>query len=290
MNLENISDRFGGIWMWEKKNKNNRNNTPVISKEHEEYLKSIKREKSFIKIMQILIFVIFIVLWEWAAKNNHVDRFLTSMPSAIFNLIVQFVEDGSLFKHLYVSTTETIAGFFAGTIVGLLTAILLWWFEKLARITDPYIVILNSLPKTALAPIIILWAGMGFSGIVVTAASISVVVTTMTLYTGFISVENDKIVLLKTLGANKYQILKKVIIPSNIPSIMSVIKVNIGLSWIGVIVGEFLVSKAGIGYLILYGSQTFKLDLVMMGVFVLGVIAAIMYFFAAWLEKKVIKY
>lgn len=287
MNLEDISDRYGGIWM-RKKNKNDTSIT--ISKEHEEYLKSIKREKWFIRIMQIFIFVIFIVLWEWAAKNNHVDRFLTSMPSAIFNLIVKFVNDGSLFKHLYVSTTETIAGFFAGTIVGLLIAILLWWFERLAKITDPYIVILNSLPKTALAPIIILWAGMGFSGIVVTAASISVIVTTMTLYTGFINVESDKIVLLKTLGATKYQILQKVIIPANIPSIMSVIRVNIGLSWIGVIVGEFLVSKAGIGYLILYGSQTFKLDLVMMGVFVLGVIAAIMYFFAAWLEKKVIKY
>lgn len=276
--------------MWRKNNQNKTSVSVSISKEHQEYLKSIKREKSFIKIMQIFIFVIFIVLWEWAAKNNHVDRFLTSMPSAIFKLILKFVEDGSLFKHLSVSTTETIAGFFAGTIVGLLVAILLWWFERLAKITDPYIVILNSLPKTALAPIIILWAGMGFSGIVVTAASISVVVTIMTLYTGFINVENDKIVLLKTMGANKYQILMKVIIPANIPSIMSVIRVNIGLSWIGVIVGEFLVSKAGIGYLILYGSQTFKLDLVMMGVFVLGLIAAIMYFLAAWLEKRVIKY
>lgn len=275
--------------MWEK-NKNKMSNMPNITREHHEYLKSIKREKSFIRVSQILIFVIFIIIWEWAAKNNHIDRFLTSCPSAIFGLIVKFIEDGSLFKHLYVSTMETIAGFFAGTIVGLLVAILLWWFEKLARITDPYIVILNSLPKTALAPIIILWAGMGFSGIVVTAASISVVVTTMTLYTGFINVENDKIVLLKTFGANKFQILRKVIIPSNIPGIMSVIKVNIGLSWIGVIVGEFLVSKAGIGYLILYGSQTFKLDLVMMGVFVLGLIAAVMYFFASWLEKKVIKY
>ncbi len=272
--------------MWKKSNE------PMIkiSKEHDEYLKSIKKEKKFIKITQILIFVFGIILWEAAAKNNLIDTFLTSSPGAIFNLIVKFIKDGSLFKHLYVSTTETIAGFLAGTIMGLLVAILLWWFEKLARIMDPYMVILNSLPKTALAPIIILWAGMGFSGIVATAASISVVVTIMTLYTGFINVEKDKIILLKTMGANKLQILRKVIIPANIPSILSVIKVNIGLSWIGVIVGEFLVSRAGIGYLILYGSQTFKLDLVMMGVFVLGIIAAIMYFFAAWLEKKVIKY
>lgn len=261
-----------------------------ISKEQQEFIKSIKRENKLIRITQILIFIIFISLWEFSARNNLVDTFLTSSPGAIKELILRFIEDGSLFKHLYVSTTETLVGFLVGTIIGFLVAILLWWFEKLARIMDPYLVILNSLPKTALAPIIILWAGMGFSGIVVTAASISVIVTIMTLYTGFTSVENDKIVLLKTLGANKFQILNKVIVPSNLPNILSVVKVNIGLSWIGVIVGEFLVSKAGIGYLILYGSQTFKLDLVMMGVFILAVIAAIMYFFAAWLEKKVIKY
>jgi NitT/TauT family transport system permease protein len=272
--------------MWKK----SKTQALTISKEHDKYLKSIKRDKNFIKITQILIFLFGIILWEAAAKHNLIDTFLTSSPGAIFNLIVKFIRDGSLFKHLYVSTAETIAGFLAGTIAGLLIAILLWWFEKLAKIMDPYMVILNSLPKTALAPIIILWAGMGFSGIVATAASISVVVTIMTLYTGFINVEMDKIILLKTMGANKFQILKKVIIPANIPSILSVIKVNIGLSWIGVIVGEFLVSKAGIGYLILYGSQTFKLDLVMMGVFVLGIVAAIMYFFAAWLEKKVIRY
>lgn len=264
--------------------------TENISEEHEAYLHSIKKEKRLIKTAQILIFILFMAFWEISARNGWIDTFLTSSPHAIFSLIVKFIRDGSLFDHLVVSTQETVAGFFIGTISGIILAIILWWYERIAKILDPYLVILNSLPKTALAPIIILWAGMGFSGIVVTAASISVIVTTITVYTGFMSIENDKIVLLKTFGANKFQILKKVIIPSNLPSIMSVIKVNIGLSWIGVIVGEFLVSKAGIGYLILYGSQVFKLDLVMMGVFVLAVVAALMYFFAAWLEKKVIKY
>ncbi|MDD2495302.1 MAG: ABC transporter permease [Tissierellia bacterium] len=262
----------------------------TISKEHEAYLRSIIREKRFIKIAQILLLVLFIVLWEYAARKRLIDTFLTSSPSAIFKLIKQFISDGSLYNHLLVSTQETIAGFFVGTIFGILVAILLWWSEKIAKILDPYMVILNSLPKTALAPIIILWVGMGFTGIIVTAASISVIVTTMTIYTGFMNVEHDKIILLKTFGATKFQILNKVIIPANFPNIMSVVKVNIGLSWIGVIVGEFLVSKAGIGYLILYGSQTFKLDLVMMGVIVLAIIAGLMYFIAAWIEKKVVKY
>jgi NitT/TauT family transport system permease protein len=262
----------------------------AVSKEHEKYLQSISRERKLIRIAQVLILIIFFAFWEFAARKDLIDTFLTSSPGSIYRLIVKFVRDGSLFKHLYVSTVETVAGFFLGTSLGFLTAILLWWFEKLARILDPYLVILNSLPKTALAPIIILWAGMGFSGIVVTAASISVVVTIMTLYTGFTSVEKDKIILLKTMGATKLQVLEKVIVPSNMPNILSVVKVNIGLSWIGVIVGEFLVSKAGIGYLILYGSQTFKLDLVMMGVFILAVIAALMYFLSSWLEKKIIRY
>lgn len=264
--------------------------TENISKEHAEYLQSIKKEKMIIKISQILFLIIFFSLWQYAAVKGMIDTFLTSSPGAIWNLTMKFIIDGSLFNHLYVSTMETIVGFLLGTSIGILVAVLLWWSERVAKVFEPYLVILNSLPKTALAPIMILWAGTGFTGIVVTAASISVVVTTMTMYTGFMSVENDKIVLLRTFGANKHQILKKVIIPSNLPLIVSVIKVNIGLSWIGVIVGEFLVSKAGIGYLIVYGSQVFKLDLVMMGVFVLAVVAALMYFFAAWIEKKIIKY
>lgn len=261
-----------------------------ISKEHKAYLRSLNREKRIIKLAQFLILLLFISIWEITARYGIIDTFLTSSPRAIAELIYKFAKDGSLFKHLLVSTQETVAGFFLGTISGLLFAVILWWSEKTAKIVDPYLVILNSLPKTALAPIIILWVGMGFTGIIVTAATISVIVTTITIYTGFMSIENDKIILLKTFGANKLQILKTVVIPANLPNIMSVIKVNIGLSWIGVIVGEFIVSKAGIGYLILYGSQVFKLDLVMMSVFVLAVVAALMYFLAAWLEKKIIKY
>lgn len=261
-----------------------------ISKEHENYLNSIRKEGFIIRISQIIFLIAFFLIWQLAADYKMIDTFLTSSPVAIWKLMFKLFKSGSLFKHLYISTMETIAGFLLGTIVGILAAIILWWSDRVAKIFEPYLIILNSLPKTALAPIIILWAGAGFSGIVVTAASISVIVTTMSVYTGFKNVEKDKIILLKTFGANKFQILKKVIVPANFPVIMSVIKVSIGLSWVGVIVGEFLVSKAGIGYLIVYGSQVFKLDLVMMSVIVLGAIAALMYFFAVWIEKKIIKY
>lgn len=260
-----------------------------FSKEHESYLKGIKKDKIIVIVCQVLIFILFFGWWQISASYELIDTFLTSSPFAIIDMIKTFVKNGSLLDHIYISTMETIVGFLLGTSVGILIAVLLWLSERASKIFEPYLIILNSLPKTALAPIIILWAGAGFSGIVVTAASISVIVTTMSIYTGFTTVEHDKIALLKSFGANKLQILQKLIFPANLPVIVSVIKVNIGLAWVGVIVGEFLVSKAGIGYLIVYGSQVFKLDLVMMGVFVLAVIAGIMYYLAILLEKKLIK-
>ena len=155
---------------------------------------------------------------------------------------------------------------------------------------SPYLVILNSLPKTALAPIIIIWVGAGYSGIIVTAISISIIVTIMNMYDSFKSIDEDKIMLLNTFGATKFQILRKLILPSSIPSLINTIKISIGLSWVGVIVGEFLVSKAGIGYLIVYGGQVFKLDIVMMGVVVLALISALMYKVISIIETKFINW
>lgn len=260
------------------------------SKEHIEFLKKIKRRKRAILITQILIFVVAMLLWEIAARLSWIDTFLTSHPSGIWNLFVKYVNSGTLFNHIGISVTETIVGFISGTILGIVVAVLLWWSDFISKVMDPYLVILNSLPKTALAPIIILWVGAGYSGIIVTAIAISIVVTIMNVYNGFKSVDEDKIKMLETFGASKFQILKKVILPASVPTMISTLKVNIGLSWIGVIVGEFLVSKAGIGYLIVYGGQVFKLDLVMMSVFILAILAALMYKVVAMIEKKYMKW
>lgn len=261
-----------------------------ISKEHGDYLKKIKSRKRAISISQILILVLWLAIWEILAQFNLIDTFLTSYPSSIWKLFLNYIKEGNLFYHVGISVFETVVGFIAGTVLGVLIAITLWWSDFLAKILDPYLVVLNSLPKTALAPIVILWVGAGYSGIIVTAITVSIVVTIMNVYMGFVSVDEDKITLLKTFGATKMQILKKVVLPSSIPTIISTLKVNIGLSWVGVIVGEFLVSKAGIGYLIVYGGQVFKLDLVMMSVFILAVISAIMYQLIAVLEKRFMKW
>ncbi len=258
------------------------------SHSHEEYLRSVKNRNRAISIARVSLLMMVIILWELAAYFNLIDTFLTSSPSAIWKLFVEYSLHGKLYYHVGVSVAETMVGFLAGTILGLMVAIGLWWSNFWAKVLDPYLVILNSLPKTALAPIIIIWVGAGYSGIIVTAISISIVVTIMNMYDSFKSVDTDKIKLLNTFGATKFQVLKKLILPSSIPTLISTLKISIGLSWVGVIVGEFLVSKAGIGYLIVYGGQVFKLDIVMMGVVVLALISALMYKIISVIENRFI--
>lgn len=256
------------------------------SKEYIEFIQSKKREKIKILFYQILALTIFTLSWELAANFKLIDPFLTSKPSDILKLSIKFSQNGEIFKHIGISLYETVLGFLLGTIGGILIAIMLWWNETLAKVLDPFLVVLNALPKTALAPILIIWAGAGITGIVVIAITISIIVTILSAYNYFINVEEEKIKMLKSFGATKLQILNKLILPSNIGNIFNIVKINIGMSWVGVIVGEFLVSRYGIGYLIVYGGQVFKLDLVMMGVFVLAICALLMYQIVNILEKK----
>ena len=261
-----------------------------ISNEHSKYLKKIKRRKQAIFIGQISILILGLGLWEIAAKLHLIDSFLTSYPSQVWKLFLEYSKSGNLYYHVAISLFETIIGFLAGTLLGIIIAIGLWWSDFWAKVLDPYLVMLNSLPKTALAPIIIIWVGAGYSGIIVTAITVSIVITIMNMYASFSSVDEDKIRLIKTFGGTKFQVFKKLVLPYSIPAMISTLKVNIGLSWVGVIVGEFLVSKAGLGYLIVYGGQVFKLDLVMMSVFILAIISALMYKVIAILEDKFMKW
>ena len=166
---------------------------------------------------------------------------------------------------------------------------ILWWNNFIAKVTDPYSTIINSLPKVALGPIIIIWAGANMRSIIIMALLISVIVTTMSVYNGFVNTDQNKIKLLKSFKASKSQILKMVILPSNYSTIISSLKINVSMSLIGVIMGEFLVSKEGIGYLIMYGSQVFNLDLVISGIFILAIVSYLMYIMVSLIEKKLIK-
>ncbi len=243
----------------------------------EEYLKKKKRNKRRILIIQLAIFISLLGLWELSASLNLINVFLISKPSEIFALFARYLESGELFKHLSISLLETLIGLVIGSFTGIVIAIILWWSPTLSRILDPFLVVLNALPKTALAPIMIIWAGTGIKGIVVVAISISLVLTILSAYSYFVGIEEEKIKMLRTFGANKFQILFKLVLPANFANMINIIKINIGMAWVGVIVGEFMVSRFGIGYLVVYGSQVFQMDLVMMGVISLAILAFLMY-------------
>lgn len=248
-----------------------------LSSGYQEYLKTKSKKRKKIVLWQLATIILFILLWELLARLGLINTFLLSSPSDIVKLFIEYLRDGSIFTHIVVSVWETVLGFAIGTILGILIAIILWWSPTLSKICDPFLVVLNALPKTALAPIIIVWAGAGIRGIVVIAITISIVSTILAAYNYFINIEEEKIQMLRSFGATKWQVLTKLVLPANIGNIINIIKINIGLSWVGVIVGEFLVSRNGIGYLIVYGGQVFRLDLVMMGVVVLAFCAWIMY-------------
>lgn len=256
--------------------------------ERELFLKRKKQKKYFILSMQIGLLVLLVALWELLANLGVIDSFITSQPSRVVETIINLFSD-DLLMHLGVTCTETIVGFVLGVILGLIIASGLWWFQTFSDIFEPYLVILNSLPKIALGPIIIIWVGAGMKAIIVMALAISLVVTIMELLNGFNNTDKDKIKMVKTFGATKAQIFTKIILPSNVSTLINSLKINLGLSLVGVIAGEFLVSKAGLGYLIVYGGQVFKLDLVMASVIILAVFAAIIYKLVLVFEKIVLK-
>ena len=263
-----------------KKEKENELNEQVLmcmrQDEHALWVQKQNREKRKIVLLQILLLTSLLCFWEIAAQFGWIDTFLFSSPSAIVKIFWKYFSSGSIWTHIGITMWETFAGFCIGTVCGIGIAILLWWYPMLSKVLDPFLVVMNALPKTALAPIVIVWFGAGLGGIIAVAVSISIVVTILSAYGDFKAVDSDKIRMLQSFGATKGQILLKLILPGNRENLLSIAKINMGLCLIGVIVGEFLVSRCGIGYLIVYGSQVFRLDLVMMGVVLLAVCAGIM--------------
>jgi NitT/TauT family transport system permease protein len=260
-----------------------------LSPEHREFLKGVRRQKIMVISTQIFILILAFGLWELCATLRIVDPFITSQPSRVFKTMVLLYQEGVLLQHIAVTCLETVIGFVLGTVLGTIIAIVLWWSEFISKVSEPYLVILNSLPKIALGPIFIVWIGAGPAAIIVMTLAISLIVTILEVLNGFLAIDKEKIKLVQTFGGTKLQVMTKVILPASLPTIINALKINVGLSWVGVIVGEFLVSKAGLGYLIVYGGQVFKLDLVMTSVLILGVAAAVMYQGVVYLEKLLVK-
>ena len=261
-----------------------------ISIEHLNFLKSQKLKNIKIMSFRLLIILLLVIFWETSTRLNLIDPFIVSSPSRIFNTISILIINNELWQHISITLFETILGFIFGTLLGMLIAIILWWSETISKILEPYLIVLNALPKVALGPIILIWFGSGIKSIIIMAILISLIVSTMNILVGFENVSKEKILLMKSFGANKLQILFKVMLPANVYNIISTLKINIGMSLIGVITGEFLVATKGIGYLIIYGGQIFKLDLVMTGIVILSVLAALIYYLISKIETAYIRF
>lgn len=257
-----------------------------FSLSHKKYVKKLKKDKFLIIFFRIFVLVTFLGLWELLTYTKTLDPFFVSSPSRIFLQISALAKNGTLWSHTWITLYETIIGFLIATFFGYLIAVLLWWNEKVRKVFEPYIVVLNSLPKIALGPVIILWVGSGTPAIILMCVLICIVITTMSMLSAFLSVEEGKILLLKSMNANRFQILFKLILPNSMPDFVSVLKINVGMSWVGSIMGEYLTSKAGLGYLIVYGGQIFKIDLVMASTLILCVLAYGMYFLVSLLERR----
>lgn len=254
--------------------------------EREKYLKERRRSEYLILLTQLGILLTFIALWEGLANLKVIDSFITSKPSRMVTTFLKMMSQ-DLPKHIGITCLETVIGFMLGTVLGTLIATVLWWSPFLSKVFAPFLVVLNSLPKVALGPVIIVWVGAGMPAIITMALAISIVVTILDMLNGFASTDKNRIKMAKTFGANKWQVFIKIVFPSNVSTLLNVLKVNIGLSMVGVITGEFLVSKGGLGHLIVYGGQVFQLDLVMTSVVILGVVASILYYGVVLLEKLV---
>ncbi len=257
------------------------------SRERQKYLQRLKRERALIVLAQLFTLTCILGLWEVCTRQGVLDSFIFSSPSRIARTVVSLFQTGNLLHHILYTLWETVLGFVLGTGLGVLIAVVLWWCPRLAKVLDPYLVILNSLPKIALGPVLIVWIGTGIPAIVTIAVLVSIIVSITNVSTGFAGVPEEKLLLMRSFGATKLQMLRMVVLPANIPTIVSTLKLSVGLSWVGVIVGEFLISRAGLGYLIVYGGQVFKLDIVMSSVVILCTLASIMYYGVSFIEKRI---
>ena len=260
-----------------------------ISASQELYLKSLQRRQYRITAIQILIFILFLLLWETAVQLGWIDGFIFSSPSRVLKTFGTMWKDRSIFLHTGITLAETLISFAFVVITGVGMAVLLWYNQELSLILEPYLVVLNSLPKSALAPLLIVWLGANRRSIVVAGMSVAIFGTILNLYTGFREMDPDKIKLIYTLQGTKKDVLTKVILPGTVPLLISVMKVNIGLCLVGVVIGEFIGARQGLGYLIIYGSQVFKLDWVIMSIVVLCVIAMVLYGILNFIGRKCLK-
>ncbi len=261
-----------------------------ISLAQQNFLSAQKRHKRTVTVSRLCVFIFFLGLWEISTRVGLIDSFIFSSPSKIFLCAYGMALDHTLFMNIGITLFETLVSFFLVILCALIVTIILWFNKHVSETLEPYLVVLNSLPKSALAPLLIVWLGANYNTIIITGMSVAIFGSILSLYSSFQSVDAEEVKLIYTLGGSKLHVLTKVVLPSSLPSLFSLMKVNIGLCLVGVIIGEFIAARAGLGYLIIYGSQVFKLDWVIMSIVILCIIAVILYQAIVAMEKLCLKH
>lgn len=248
------------------------------------YVKNHHHHHHMVTLLRLLVLILFLGVWEISGRLGLIDTFFFSSPSMVVSCFVKMILDRSFFAHTGITLFETLLSFLLITVISIVIATLLWYSKTLSEILEPYLVVLNSLPKSALAPLFIVWLGTGISTIIVAGISVAIFGSIISLHTGFKHVDKEKLKLIYTLGGSRFDAFHKVVLPSCIPVILSNMKVNIGLALVGVIIGEFLAARRGLGYLIIYGSQVFQLNMVITSIIILCAIAMGLYQCIQWIE------
>lgn len=255
------------------------------SEGYKKYLKKIKRDSILVFITQVLIVVSFIIIWQILANKKIVNTFLVSSPNRVMNTIIDLIKQNNFWNHIFTTVYEIIISFLLGNLIGILISSILWFSKFLSRVFEPFLTILNSLPKVALGPLIIIWAGANTKSIIIMALLISSIISIINIHNAFKSTDINKIKIIKSMGGSKFQIFKIVVLKDNFLKIIESFKLNVSMCFVGVIMGELLVSKEGIGYLIMYGSQVFNMNFVITGVVLLVILTIVLYYIISYIEK-----
>lgn len=258
------------------------------SEQYLRYLSTVRNKRMLVVFSQLAILVVFFGLWELLPRMKWINPMLTSYPSALWPTFLDLLANGKLLHHTWATFYATVIGFVLSMVFGVIAAAALWWSEFVYKVVDPYLVVANAMPKVAFVPIFYIWLGSDYS-IYGIAVAIAVFVTIMIMFAGFKAIDANKIKLAVTFGATRWQVLTKVVLPGSVPTLIAALKMNVGLALVGVVMGEFQSSNSGLGFLIINGSQVFKMNIVMTAITVLAVLSSLMYL-AIWrLEAAVTK-
>ena len=264
----------------------------VPSPQYLEWLRQERRYRLTIRLAQLALLLAFLLGWEILPRAHIINPLFTSYPSAIWPTFLDMLhataQQPGILAHTWATVIATVVGFTAAMMLGIAVAAALWWWEGLYKVLDPYLVVANAMPKTAFVPIFYIWLGATLS-VYGMSLAISLFITILMIYSGFQGIDPNRIKLAQTFGASKRQILAKVILPGSVPTLIAALKVNAGLSLVGVVVGEFQSANLGLGYLVVYGSQIFKMNIVMTAITILAIVSSLMYLAIAWLEAAVMR-